>query len=52
MRRSSKSCACPRGSKKISTKGRGRGFVCQSTSPKRSKRGGKFYPFVKASCTR
>lgn len=43
-------CGCPSGSRKISTKGRGRGWVCQSTSYKRNKRGGRFKPFVKATC--
>lgn len=42
-------CGCPAGSKKISTRGRGRGFVCQSTSFKRIK-GRKLKPFVKATC--
>lgn len=42
-------CSCPSGSKRISTRGRGRGFVCQSTSFKRIK-GRKIKPFVKATC--
>lgn len=39
-------CGCPSGSKKISTKGRGRGWVCQSRT--KNRRGMK--PFVRATC--
>lgn len=42
-------CGCPSGSKRISTKGRGRGWVCQSTTYKK-KGNRKFKPFVKAKC--
>jgi hypothetical protein len=41
-------CGCPTGSKKISTKGRGRGWVCQSTSFKTNRNGMRYKPFVKA----
>jgi hypothetical protein len=43
-------CGCPSGSTKISTKNRGRGWVCQAKTPKINKRGAKYKPFVKASC--
>lgn len=38
------SCECPEGSKRVLTKGRGRGWACQG--PKR----GKYRPFVAAIC--
>jgi hypothetical protein len=48
-----KTCGCPAGSKRVSTKGRGRGWACvsdttKSLSPKVKK--GWFKPFVKAIC--
>jgi hypothetical protein len=43
-------CGCPQGSKKISTKNRGRGWVCQANAAKTNKRGKKYKPFVKALC--
>lgn len=47
-------CGCPAGAVKVSTKGRGQGFVCISKDPKMSKRHGLTYVthrFVKAkSC--
>jgi len=43
-------CGCPKGSKKISTRGRGRGWACQSTKPKRIKGRLIKKPFVKATC--
>ena len=43
-------CGCPKGSKRISTKGRGRGWACQSLARRRTKKGGSFFPFVKAHC--
>jgi len=49
MRGLGKSCSCPAGSKRISTRGRGRGFVCQSTKFKTVK-GRRMKPFVKAKC--
>jgi len=42
----SKGCGCPANSRKVSTKGRGRGWACISTvQPKK----GWFKPFVKAT---
>lgn len=41
--RTTTNCSCPAGSKKISTKGRGRGWACQ-------RQGKGFQPFVKAKC--
>lgn len=57
-RKSWKGCHCPRGSRRISTRGHGRGWVCKATSSgkRRLARGrlksfGKYvYPFVKATC--
>jgi len=49
-RRNWAGCGCPSGSKRISTRGRGRGWACQSVTPRRNRRGGRFFPFVKASC--
>lgn len=44
-------CGCPSGSNKVSTRGRGRGWVCQSRTPKRSRTGRLIKkPFVKATC--
>lgn len=44
-------CGCPRGSRKITTRGRGRGWACQSMTPKRSRTGRVIKkPFVKAIC--
>lgn len=43
-------CGCPSGSKKITTKNRGRGWTCQSLSFKTTKRGTQIKPFVKAVC--
>lgn len=43
-------CGCPSGAKMISTKGRGRGFVCQAQSYKVNKKGTRYKPFVKALC--
>jgi len=48
-----KTCGCPAGSKRVSTKGRGRGWACvseqtKSLSPKVKR--GWFKPFVKAIC--
>lgn len=48
----SKDCGCPANAKKISTKGRGRGFVCQAQSYKVNKKGRRYKPFVKAVCGR
>lgn len=42
-------CGCPSGSKKLSTKGRGRGWVCQSTTFSQV-RGRRLKKFVKARC--
>jgi hypothetical protein len=46
------SCHCPSGAKMLSTRGRGRGFVCQSGTPKTFNRRGRRYkirkPFVRA----
>jgi hypothetical protein len=45
-------CHCPTGARSVSTRGRGRGFVCQSSTPKTfHKRGRRFRikkPFVRA----
>lgn len=52
-RRSSRSCGCPPTAVRVSTKGRGRGFVCIRKAPKVVKRHGLTYashPFVKARC--
>lgn len=48
-----KQCSCPAGSRRVSTKGRGRGWACisertKSLSP--SVKVGWFKPFVKAVC--
>jgi hypothetical protein len=54
-------CRCPAGSRRISTRGRGRGWACQSNRPKRVRvkkgpRRGQMTtvkkPFVKAVCGR
>ena len=48
-------CGCPSGSFPISTKGRGRGWVCQSKTFRILKKRGrkwKLKPFVKAICPR
>jgi hypothetical protein len=48
-------CGCPSGSFPISTKGRGRGWVCQSKTFRVIKKRGrqwKLKPFVKAICPR
>lgn len=53
-KRSWAGCGCPANAVKIPTK-RGRGWVCQSKTPKqRTKRGMTFvfHPFVKATCGR
>jgi hypothetical protein len=49
-RRSWAGCGCPRGSKKISTRGHGRGWVCQSLSKSRTRGGRMLKKFVKAKC--
>lgn len=49
MRRGGR-CKCPSGAKMISTKGRGRGFVCQAQSYKTNRKGRRYKPFVKAHC--
>ncbi len=45
-------CACPSGARRISTKGHGRGFVCQSKKPKVVRKRGRTWlikkPFVRA----
>lgn len=43
-------CGCPSGAKKITTRGRGRGWACQAQNYKVSKKGGRYKPFVKAVC--
>jgi hypothetical protein len=43
-------CGCPSGAKKISTRGHGRGWVCQSRAFKRARGGRRYKPFVKATC--
>lgn len=43
-------CGCPPTAKAISTKNRGRGWVCQSKLPKINKKGNPYKPFVKAVC--
>lgn len=46
-------CRCPSGARMLSTGGRGRGFVCQSTSFKKihkRRRTWVLKPFVKALC--
>lgn len=53
-KRSWAGCGCPSGSVRLSTKGRGRGWVCMSKTPKVRKRHGltfTFHPFVKARCS-
>lgn len=45
-------CRCPSNARMVSTKGRGRGFVCQASTPKINKKGRKYKPFVKALCAR
>jgi len=45
-------CGCPTGTKKISTKNRGRGWTCQASGFKVNKKGRKYKPFVKAICNR
>jgi hypothetical protein len=50
-KRSWAGCGCPRGSKKISTKGRGRGWACQSLTKSRTRRGTMLKKFVKARCS-
>lgn len=49
-RRSWAGCGCPRGSKKVPSKGRGRGWVCLSLTKKRTRNGRVLAPFVKATC--
>ena len=49
-RKSWAGCGCPRGSKKISTRGHGRGWACQSNTAKRIKGRVIKRPFVKATC--
>jgi hypothetical protein len=46
------SCGCPKGSKRITTKGHGRGWACQADNFKVTKKGRKLRPFVKAVCGR
>ena len=51
--RSKKSCGCGPNAVRVSTKGKGRGYVCISKTPKTSKRNGLTYvshPFVKGTC--
>lgn len=43
-------CRCPAGSRKISTRGRGRGWACQSSKAKRIRGRLIKKPFVKAVC--
>ena len=43
-------CGCPKGTKRLSTKGRGRGWTCQASNFKVNKKGKKYLPFVKAAC--
>jgi hypothetical protein len=45
-------CGCPTGSKPIATGGRGRGWVCQSRTPKRVRGRVIKKPFVRAICPR
>lgn len=48
-----KQCGCPAGSRKVSTKGRGRGWSCVSETTKSLSplvKKGWFKPFVKAVC--
>lgn len=48
-----RSCGCPTTAVRVSTKGRGRGFVCLRKEPKTVRRHGLTYvshPFVKARC--
>lgn len=50
-KRSSSRCGCPTTAVRVSTKGRGRGFVCLRKAPKTVQRHGLTYvshPFVKA----
>lgn len=42
-----KACGCPAGSRKVSTKGRGRGWACVTIAETPGK--GWFRPFVKAT---
>jgi hypothetical protein len=52
-RRSRAGCRCPSGAKMLSTRGRGRGFVCQSQSFRVIRKRGRRYklkPFVRAIC--
>lgn len=50
MKRNWNGCGCPSGAKKISTKGRGRGWACQAQGFKTNKKGRRYRPFVKAVC--
>jgi hypothetical protein len=52
-RRKGGRCGCPPTAVKVSTKGRGQGFVCLRKQPKAVKRHGLTYvshPFVKTVC--
>jgi hypothetical protein len=54
-KKSWRGCGCPRGSRRISTRGVARGWVCQSKKPRKTRGrlrnvGRYFYPFVKATC--
>jgi hypothetical protein len=49
-KRSWAGCGCPRGSKKVPQKGRGRGWACISLTKKRTRAGRMLAPFVKATC--
>jgi hypothetical protein len=51
-KRSWAGCGCPKGSKRISTKGRGRGWACQLEGYKLTKKGRRIRPFVKAVCNK
>lgn len=50
--RRSGSCRCPSGARSVSTRGHGRGFVCQSGTPKVFRKRGRTFrikkPFVRA----
>ena len=49
-RKSWAGCGCPSGSKRITTRGRGRGWACQSNTLSRTRTGRKIRKFVKAKC--
>ncbi len=57
-KKSWRGCGCPKGSVRRSTRGHGRGWVCQSKKPRKpygrrlKNLGRHFYPFVKATCRR